>query len=665
MTRDTSNETRNETTGPTGDGLRPHVDVDVVVVGAGLAGLAAAASAGRAGASTRVVEARTEPGGRARTATTAGFHLNQGPHALYRSGTGAAALRELGVKPEGANAPLSGARLELGDRLLRMPPTATLPDLVGTLRRLGSDASDSRWARTSADDWIGERCPDPVARRVLAALVRLSTYTGDTATMSADAAIAQLHAARRGVAYLHGGWGELVAQLRGVATAAGARLEPATKLTAAVPLGDHWVVHLADGRSVTTAAVVIAAGAPSAASRLLPGSRALQEAAAIARPVHAACLDLGLERLPVPRRTFVLGIDRPTYASVHSRVARLSDEGGAVLHVMIYEPDDAVDRADLEAVADRIQPGWRDVVVAEQIGLRRVVASDRPPPRHRARSAVGRRARHRWGVRRRRLGRARRPARRGEFGQRARRRSRRGGPRIPRRPPVRHDRADTMTGDRAPDEAAPGAPASDAPASDGPRPDDAIGRFTPHRDRLFGLAYRMTGSVADADDCVQEAFVRWHRADRSVVRNDEAYLVRVVARLAVDRHRSVARRREHYVGPWLPEPLLAPAGGSHCRPRRRRRARRHALVRVPGVARPPQRSGTRRVPPARRVRSRVRRDRRHARAATRRMPATREQGAPQAPRPRRRRGTRAVVPGGAGHPGGGDDVGARRRIAHR
>lgn len=85
---------------------------------------------------------------------------------------------------------------------------------------------------------------------------------------------------------------------------------------------------------------------------------------------------------------------------------------------------------------------------------------------------------------------------------------------------------------------------------------EAAERFEPHRDRLFGVAYRMTGSVADAEDCVQEAFIRWQRTGREAVENDEAFLVRTVGRLAIDRQRQVARRRETYVGPWLPEPLL-------------------------------------------------------------------------------------------------------------
>jgi RNA polymerase sigma-70 factor (ECF subfamily) len=85
-----------------------------------------------------------------------------------------------------------------------------------------------------------------------------------------------------------------------------------------------------------------------------------------------------------------------------------------------------------------------------------------------------------------------------------------------------------------------------------------LDRFEAHRDKLFAIAYRMTGSVADAEDCVQDAFVRWQRSPRDDVDNDEAFLVRTVSRLAIDRHRQIARRRETYVGPWLPEPLLAP-----------------------------------------------------------------------------------------------------------
>ncbi len=83
--------------------------------------------------------------------------------------------------------------------------------------------------------------------------------------------------------------------------------------------------------------------------------------------------------------------------------------------------------------------------------------------------------------------------------------------------------------------------------------------FTLHRDRLHAIAYRMTGSVSDADDIVQEAWLRWERTDTTAVESPEAWLVRATTNLAIDRSRSIARRRESYVGPYLPEPLLADA----------------------------------------------------------------------------------------------------------
>ena len=84
--------------------------------------------------------------------------------------------------------------------------------------------------------------------------------------------------------------------------------------------------------------------------------------------------------------------------------------------------------------------------------------------------------------------------------------------------------------------------------------------FEEHRPVLLGVAYRMLGRVADAEDVVQEAWLRWSRADRSEVREPRAYLVRVTTRLAIDRLRQVKARGESYVGPWLPEPYVTDFG---------------------------------------------------------------------------------------------------------
>jgi RNA polymerase sigma-70 factor (TIGR02957 family) len=80
--------------------------------------------------------------------------------------------------------------------------------------------------------------------------------------------------------------------------------------------------------------------------------------------------------------------------------------------------------------------------------------------------------------------------------------------------------------------------------------------FVTHRSLLFTVAYEMLGSAADAEDVVQETWLKWQGVDRAEVRDPRAFLVRVVTRTALDQLRRVARRREEYVGPWLPEPLL-------------------------------------------------------------------------------------------------------------
>ena len=86
---------------------------------------------------------------------------------------------------------------------------------------------------------------------------------------------------------------------------------------------------------------------------------------------------------------------------------------------------------------------------------------------------------------------------------------------------------------------------------------DAALVFDPLRPQLIRVAYRMLGSVADAEDVVQEAFIRWLGADRGAVREPEGFLRRIVTRLSLDELKSARRRRETYVGPWLPEPVVA------------------------------------------------------------------------------------------------------------
>jgi RNA polymerase sigma factor (sigma-70 family) len=101
----------------------------------------------------------------------------------------------------------------------------------------------------------------------------------------------------------------------------------------------------------------------------------------------------------------------------------------------------------------------------------------------------------------------------------------------------------------------PSATTSVQPAP-GRRLDSATETFAAHRNLLFTVAYEMLGSAADAEDVLQETWLRWAGVDLAEVREQRAYLVRIVTRQALSRLRTLRRRKESYVGPWLPEPLL-------------------------------------------------------------------------------------------------------------
>jgi RNA polymerase sigma-70 factor (ECF subfamily) len=84
--------------------------------------------------------------------------------------------------------------------------------------------------------------------------------------------------------------------------------------------------------------------------------------------------------------------------------------------------------------------------------------------------------------------------------------------------------------------------------------------FQKHRSKLYGIAYRMLGSSSDAEDMLQEAYLRWHRTDVERVQTPEAWLTTTITRLCIDRLRAARAEREVYVGPWLPEPLVEEDG---------------------------------------------------------------------------------------------------------
>ncbi|MGQ0616614.1 MAG: FAD-dependent oxidoreductase [Acidimicrobiia bacterium] len=359
---------------------------DVVVIGAGLAGLAAAATAARAGCSVAVVDGRP-PGGRASTDERHGFSFNQGPRALYRAGEGTAVLGRLGITPRGGAPRPGGAHgLTEDGRLLPLPGNPvrllTTPLLAGRSKaQLGKLLGLLRWMRPeraaslSVNEWLAGNGLRPDAARLVSTIVRLTSYADDLDAMSADAAITQMQLGLgQGVDYLDGGWAQLVDALVGRAIEAGATLASGAPAGPLDRDGSRWAVDAGE-RSWSAGAVVIAAGGPERAASLLPTDVVWD---GLGPPATAACLDLGLRRSPSPE--IVLGVGRPLYLSTHSPPAQLGPDGHAVVHVMRYgartTAEDQAELWDLAATAGIEQAD----VVTDRFLHRMVVTYGVPRP---------------------------------------------------------------------------------------------------------------------------------------------------------------------------------------------------------------------------------------------------------------------------------------------
>ena len=364
--------------------MRPEPDI---VIGGGLGGLTSALMLARAGRKVILFEKASDLGGRAATHDEGGVRLNFGPHALYRRGAARTALRALGVDPTGGRPAASGMLALDGGRLHALPAGFTslvTTGLLGMSEKIEAARLLQGLARidtgslrdVSVRDWIDGGARRPGTRRLLHALVRVTTYSNaPDLACAADTVLQLQRGLSTGVMYVDGGWQTIVDALEALALAAGVQVHRSTRVAAVAP----GRVTLAGGGQFAAGDVIVAA-TPAAASELVPSSAELAAAAAAAVPVRAACLDLALSALPRPRATFCLGIDEPLYYSVHSASAALAPDGAQVIHVARYlAPGEVADASSLEALLDRLQPGWRDRVVTRRFLPQLVVASDIHP----------------------------------------------------------------------------------------------------------------------------------------------------------------------------------------------------------------------------------------------------------------------------------------------
>lgn len=365
---------------------------DIAIVGGGLAGLTAALYAARAGHAVVLFEKDSHGGGRATTHVAQGFHLNQGPHALYAGGHGIGILRELGIHYTGQTAsyegswmlrhgekfPMPGTPLQLAATgLLSAGAKLEAASLFASMPRLAQDA-DARW---TVREWLDQKIQHADLRSMFEGLIRLSTYCDEATAQNAKAALTQTAMGRQGVEYLDHGWQTLVDRLREAIEAEGVRVEMRAPVARIRADEDGATVVLAGGETIN-ARCVISTASPAATARLVNNGAipSLRQAADGAIPIHAACLDVALKRLPDAAHQFAIGLDRPWYYSVHTRSAKLAPDGGAVIQVAKYLNQQAAESAasvqkELEGILDWLQPGWRNELVEKRFLPRMLVAN--------------------------------------------------------------------------------------------------------------------------------------------------------------------------------------------------------------------------------------------------------------------------------------------------
>jgi phytoene dehydrogenase-like protein len=363
---------------------KPVTTNKTVVVGGGLAGLAAATYLARGGADVVLLERSPEIGGRAISDVHDGFFLNRGVHALYSGGPASAVLRELGVR-YASGVPKDVFALD-GRVLHRFP--ASLPNLVrtdllgaadklallGIFVRLGLTRPSTLASRSIAD-WIASATRRPRLRQLLEAIARPYVYSAALDLVSADLFVAKLQQSMKApIHYLDGGWQTLVNRLAAAAERAGVRMRTSASVSSVQAAGGLVRgVRLHDGTDLECDQLLLAIPPEDALRLLTPGAAPrLRHVLDQAVAAHVACLDLALaparlERPSIPYPV-VFELKGPRFMSVQSRYARVAPADGAVVHVMkLLDPrrhsDAHADRAELEDFLDRLLPGWQTAAV--------------------------------------------------------------------------------------------------------------------------------------------------------------------------------------------------------------------------------------------------------------------------------------------------------------
>ncbi len=336
----------------------PLEGVDVCVIGAGLGGLVAALTAARAGQRVVIVDPSSS-GGRAATDVVGEFRFNRGPHAFANAGKALPILVGLGINCDGKQPPLVKTQYWVNDSMVSL----FSPRLLGAkgtlqfgrvLTSMSTGGQKPQASTLTVSQYFDKQEVLPRVREALEAMVRLSTYAHCPDVISADLAMQVLATGTKGVRYVHGGWGSLIAQLRERNQAKGVTVLEEKAL--AVEEFDRSVrVVIGNDREIEAKSVICALGSAQASATLLRTSPPSWHLGGV--KCETSHLDLGLSA--APKHRIVLGLTRPIYAITHQPPARLAPEGRSVVHLMRYvHPDETLsvddERRELNEAADAI-----------------------------------------------------------------------------------------------------------------------------------------------------------------------------------------------------------------------------------------------------------------------------------------------------------------------
>ena len=366
---------------------------DVVIIGAGMAGLATGALLAKQGKRVTVVEKGNQAGDRAYTYETKGFTLNYGPHAVYRpeSGPLAELMGRLGRPvPKCGYVDAAGSMWVDGDRFGAI--TANPVQLITTkILSLGgriafgrmmlaiksakaAELGDMTWG-----EWIDTHTGDESVRRLGRALGTVNTYTRPSADLSAAFVIAHLQRnafAKDYDGYMYGGWSRMYEAFADEIRASGGAIVTGSAIDQFDVEDGYVIAAVAGGKRYEGDAFVCTLPPQDAPTLAAPGTPLATEMGKWSglADVRAYCIDLGFNR-KVGAYTYVFDIERDLYFSVHSATATdLAPAGGQLLQAMAYlSSNEATDsalmnarRVELEAGLDRWFAGWREAAVVER-----------------------------------------------------------------------------------------------------------------------------------------------------------------------------------------------------------------------------------------------------------------------------------------------------------